>query len=163
MSLFRSPVDHERYYLDFHQRKVIADRDIDFSSLEGSHLEALFSDMGWLPLVTLYELVYPILVHVFFARVRISGSRISSTLQGVEFDIGMSELCHLLSIPSTSARVFESKTWPQVYGFNPTTAVYHLTSSTAHRVGQLQASSLTHEARLLHQIVGRRILHCGGH
>ena len=163
MSLFGSPVEHERYCLDFRQRKVIAGRDINFSSLEGSRLEALFSDMGWLPLVTLHDLVYPILVQVFLARARISGSHISSTLRGVEFDIGMSKLCHLLSIPRTSAWVFESKTWPQVYDFDPTTAISHLISPTAHRVGRLQASSLTHEAHLLHQIVGRHIIHRGGH
>ena len=100
---------------------------------------------------------------MFFARACILGSLISSTLQGVEFDIGTSELCHLLSIPNISARVFESKTWPQVDGFDPTTAVCRLTGSTAHRVGRLQASSLTHEAHLLHQIVGHCILPCGGH
>ena len=54
MSLFGSPVDHER--------KVITGQDIDFSSLEGSRLEALFSDVGWLPLVMLHEPVYPTLV-----------------------------------------------------------------------------------------------------
>ena len=62
LSLFRSPVDHERYCSDFCQRKVIEGRDIDFSSLEGSRLEALFFDMGWLPFVKLHELVYPTLV-----------------------------------------------------------------------------------------------------
>ena len=62
MSLFGSPIDHERYCSDFRQRKVIAGQDIDFSSLEGSGLEALFSDMGWLPFVTLHEPVYPTLV-----------------------------------------------------------------------------------------------------
>ena len=46
MSIFGSPIDHERYSSDFCQRKVIAGRDIDFSSLEGSRLEALFSTMG---------------------------------------------------------------------------------------------------------------------
>ena len=137
MSLFGSSVDHERYCSDFRQRKVIAGRDIDFSSLEGSRLEALFFDMGWLPLVMLHEPIYPTLVQVFFARAQISGSRISSTLQGVEFDIGASELCHLLSIPSTEARVFESKTWSQVDGFDLATTVRCLTSSTAHRVGRL--------------------------
>ena len=62
MSLFGSLVDHERYCSGFHQRKVIAGRDIDFSSLEGSCLEALFSDMGWLPFVELHEPVYPTLL-----------------------------------------------------------------------------------------------------
>ena len=96
MSLFGLPVNHERYCLDFRQQKVIASRDIDFSLLEGSRLEALFSDMGWLSLVTLHEPVYPTLVQVFFARARILSLRIPSTLRGVEFDIGVSELCHLL-------------------------------------------------------------------
>ena len=68
MSLFGSPVAHERYCLDFHQQKVIASRDIDFSSLEGSRLKAIFSDMGWLPLVTLHEPVYPTIVQVFFSQ-----------------------------------------------------------------------------------------------
>ena len=62
MSLFGSLVDHERYCSNFRQRKVIGGQDIDFSSLEGSHIEALFSNMGWLPFVTLHELVYPPLV-----------------------------------------------------------------------------------------------------
>ena len=82
---------------------------------------------------------------------------------GVEFDIGESELSHLLFIPRTGARVFESKTWPQVDGFDPAVAVCHLSSSTAHRVGQLQASSLRHEACLLHHIVGLCILPRNGH
>ena len=112
MSLFRSPVDHECYCSDFHQQKVIEGRDIDFSSLEGSRLEALFSDMGWLQLMMLHEPVYPTLVQVFFAQAHILGYRISSTLRGVEFDTGASKLYHLLSISSTNERVLESKTWP---------------------------------------------------
>ena len=51
ISLFRSLVDHEHYCSNFHQRKAIAGRDINFSSLEGSRLEALFFDMGWLRLI----------------------------------------------------------------------------------------------------------------
>ena len=100
---------------------------------------------------------------MFFAWARIPGSRISSTLRGVEFDIGASELCHLLSIPNTGARVFESKTWPQVDGFDPGVVVCRLTGSIAHRVGLLQANNLTHEVRLLHQIIGCCILPRGGH
>ena len=163
MSLFGSPIDHELYCLDFRQWKVIASRDIDFSSLKGSCLEALFFDIGWLPLVTLLDPVYPTLVQVFFARAHISGSSISSTLRGVEFDISAPELCHLLSIRNTGAQVFESKTWPQVDDFDPAAAVCRLTGSIAHRVGQLQDSSLTHDVRLLHQIVGHCILLRSGH
>ena len=103
MSLFGSLVDHESYYSDFCQWKVIAGQDIDFSSLEGSRLKALFFDKRWLPLVTLHEPVYPTLVQVFFAQARISGLHISSTLWGVEFNIGVSEPYHLLSIPSINA------------------------------------------------------------
>ena len=40
-----------------------------------------------------------------------------SMMPGVEFNINASKLCHLLSIPSTSLRVFDSKTWPQINGF----------------------------------------------
>ena len=81
----------------------------------------------------------------------------------MEFDIDASELCYLLSIPSTGVRVLKSKTWPQVEGFDPVVAVRHLIGSTAYAVGQLQANNLTLEACLLHQIIGRCILPRGGH
>ena len=61
MSLFGSLAEHERYCSDFRQKKVIAGRDVNFS-LEGSRLETLFSKLGWLPLVSLHEPVYPTLV-----------------------------------------------------------------------------------------------------
>ena len=107
--------------------------------------------------------MYLTLVQVFFARARISGSRITSVLRGVEFDIGASKLCHLLSIPSIDVRVFESKTWPQVDGFDPATTICRFTGSTTYGVSRLQANSLTHEACLLHQIVGHCILPRSGH
>ena len=84
-------------------------------------------------------------------------------LCGVEFDIGASELCLLLSIPSTGVLVFESKTWPQVDGFDPVAPIRRLTGSIAYGVGRLQADNLTYEVRLLHKIVGRCILTRGGH
>ena len=71
-------------------------------------------------------------------------------LRGVELDIGASELCHLLSVPSTDAWVFDSKTWPQVDDFDPAATIRRLIGSTAHRVGRLRANNLTYEAHLLH-------------
>ena len=55
-------------------------------------------------------------------------------LRGVEFNIGASELCRLLSNPSTGVRAFESKTWPQVDGFDPTATICHLTKSDAYGI-----------------------------
>ena len=163
MSLFESLVEHESYCSDFRQQKVITGRNVDISPLEGSRIETLFFEMGWLLLVSLHEPMYATLVQVFFARARISGSRIMSMLQELEFDISASKLCHLLFVPSTGIRVFKSKTWPQIDGFDPVIVVRRFTGSTTYRVSRLQANYLTNEARLLHQIVRRCILPRSGH
>ena len=137
ISLFGSPAEHECYCSNFRKRKVIADRDIEFTLLEGSCLEALSSGMGWLPLVTLREPVYPTLVQIFFDRANVSGSRITSMLQGIEFDLGAYDLFHLLSVPSTGVRVFETKTRPQIDGFDLVAVVQRLIDSDAYGVARL--------------------------
>ena len=84
-------------------------------------------------------------------------------LRGVEFDIGASELCHLLSVPSTAYGSSSQRLDLKFDGFDPATAIRRLTGSTTYGVSQLQASYLTHKAHLLHQIVGCCILPRGGH
>ena len=56
------------YFFYLCQWKVVVGRNIDFTSLKGSHLDDLVSRTGWLPLVRFKEPVYPSLIQVFFTR-----------------------------------------------------------------------------------------------
>ena len=67
-ALFGSVEDYQRYKTHFAKRKVVPGRNINFFQLQSLGFEGLFIRMGWLPVVTVYEPIFPTLVRAFYSR-----------------------------------------------------------------------------------------------
>ncbi|RVW25332.1 Retrovirus-related Pol polyprotein from transposon RE1 [Vitis vinifera] len=63
MNLFNSVEDYQRYKQKFAQRKVVLGRSINFFQLQYFGFERLFGRMGWLPVVTIFKLIFLTLVY----------------------------------------------------------------------------------------------------
>ncbi|KAL6350558.1 hypothetical protein AAG906_019205 [Vitis piasezkii] len=99
-------------------------RSINFSQLQYFRFEGLFGRMGWLPVVTIFEPIFSTLVRAFYSRVTYGlGGSINSTIRSVEIRLSPESICRIFDIPSVGLRVYESKVWPTVSGFEPREAI----------------------------------------
>ncbi|KAL6323725.1 hypothetical protein AAG906_002193 [Vitis piasezkii] len=105
-ALFGSVEDYQRYKTHFAKRKVVPGRNINFSQLQSLGFEGLFIRMGWLPVVTVSEPIFPTLVCAFYSRMTYGlGGSIRTTVRGVEIELadahGMGKpSAHSLTVPS---------------------------------------------------------------
>ncbi|RVW63064.1 hypothetical protein CK203_063240 [Vitis vinifera] len=97
----------------------------------------LFSRMGWLPVMTIFELIFPTLVRAFYSQVTYGlGGPVMST----------------------------AKAWPIVPGFKPREAIQRLCGlANAQGIGKPLAHSLTMTSRVLHHMICSILLPRGGH
>ena len=110
MALFSSIKDYQRYKQKFAQRKVVPGRSINFSQLQHFGFEGLFRRMGWLPIVTISESIFSILVRAFYSRVTYGlCGPIISTVRGVEIQLDSKSICRIVDIVLVGLRVYESK------------------------------------------------------
>ena len=127
MALFSSIKDYQRYKQKFAQRKVVPGRSINFSQLQHFGFEGLFRRMGWLPIVTISESIFSILVRAFYSRVTYGlCGPIISTVRGVEIQLDSKSICRIVDIVLVGLRVYESKGWPTVLGFEPREAIWRM-------------------------------------
>ena len=59
---------YERYKSYFFKRIILPGRDIDFVQLRQFRFEEYFLQMGWLPIMTLKDPIYPKLVRAFYSN-----------------------------------------------------------------------------------------------
>ncbi|KAL6322343.1 hypothetical protein AAG906_007896 [Vitis piasezkii] len=84
----------------------------------------LFGHMGWLPVVTISEPIFSTLVRAFYLRVTYGlGGPVISIVRGVEIQLDPESICRILDIPPVGLRIYESKAWPTVPGFEPREAI----------------------------------------
>ena len=103
---------------------MVLERNINFSQLQHFGFEGLFERMGWLPLVTISEPIFPTLVRAFYSRVTYGhGGSIISTIRGVQIKLDPESICHILDIALVRLRVYESKAWPTLVRFKPIEAI----------------------------------------
>ena len=80
--------------------------------------------MGWLPVMTISKSVLPNLVREFYSRGTYGfGGSIISTIRGVEIRLDLERICHIFYIAPVGLKVYESKIWPTVPGFEPREAI----------------------------------------
>ncbi|RVX11507.1 hypothetical protein CK203_015826 [Vitis vinifera] len=122
-------------------RKVVPERSINFSQFQYFGFEGIFGQMRWLPV-----------------------DRSLSTVRGVEITLGSESIFRILNIPSVGLRVYESKVWPTVPGFEPKEAIQRCVDLSMPRgMGKPSAHSLTMISRILHHMVCSILLPRGGH
>ena len=51
------------------------------------------------------------------------GGSIISTIRGVEIQLDLESICHIFNIALVGLRVYKSKAWPIVPGFEPREAI----------------------------------------
>ena len=80
--------------------------------------------MGWLPVVTILEPIFSTLVRAFYLRVTYGlGGPIISTVRGVEIQPDPKSIYRIFNIAPVGLRVYESKAWPTMPGFEPREAI----------------------------------------
>ena len=73
------------------------------------------------------EPILPTLVRAFFSQVTYGlGGPIISTVRDVEIRLSLESICCIFDIPSVGLKVYESKTWPTVPGFEPREAIQRM-------------------------------------
>ena len=164
-ALFGSVEDYQRYKTHFAKRKVVPGRNINFFQLQSLGFEGLFTRMGWLPVVTVYEHIFPTLVRAFYSRMTYGlGGPIRTTVRGVEIELSPESICRILDVPPVGLRVYEAKAWPTIPGFEPREAIQRLCGlADAHGMGKPSAHSLTVPSRVLHHMICSILLPRGGH
>ena len=166
-TLFSSNEDYQHYKQKFAQRKVVPRRSVNFSQLQHFGFEGLFGRMGWLPVVTISEPVFPTLVRAFYSQATYRlGGPVLSTVRGVEIRLSPENICRILilDIPSVGLRVYEAKVWPTVPGFEPREAVQRLCGlANPQGMGKPLANSLTVTSQVLHHMICSIILLRGRH
>ena len=66
--------------------------------------------MGWLPVVTIFELIFLTLVRAFYSRATYGfGEPVLSTVRGVEIRLSPESIYRILDIHSVGLRVYEAK------------------------------------------------------
>ncbi|WKA01570.1 hypothetical protein VitviT2T_019845 [Vitis vinifera] len=164
-ALFSSMEDYQRYKQNFAQRKVAPGRSINFSQLQHFEFEGLFSWMGWLPLVMILEPIFPTLVCAFYSRVTYGiGGPIIFPVRGVEIRLDPESICCIFDIAPIGLRVYESKIWPTVPGFEPKQSIQRIFGLVnAQGMGKPSTHSLTMINRVLHHMTFSILLPQGGH
>ena len=70
--------------------------------------------------ITIFEPDFSTLVQAFYSRVTYDmGNLIISTVRGVEIRFDLESICRIFDIAPIGLRVYESKIWPTVLGFEP--------------------------------------------
>ena len=84
-------------------------------------------DGGWLPVVTISEQIFSTLVRTFYSRVTYGlGGPIISTIRSVEIQLDPESIFRIFDIALVGLRVYESKGWPTVLGFEPREAIWRM-------------------------------------
>ena len=87
-----------------------------------------------------------------------------STVRSVEIRLSPESICRIFDIPSVGLRVYESKVWPTVSGFELKKAIQRLCRlADAQGMGKPSVHSLTVTSRVLHHMMCSIILPRGGH
>ena len=95
-------------------------RDIDFIQLIQFRFGEIFLKIGWLPIMTVKEPIYPKLIQTFYSNVivHVGGSiTISCSLREVNIMLNEEKICEILGVQSDGDKVYESKSLSNIDGF----------------------------------------------
>ena len=121
--------------------------------------------MGWLLVVTISEPNFSTLVWAFYSRpIYGIGGPIISTIRRVEIRLDPENIFHIFNIAPIGLRVYESKIWSIVSGFEPRESIQRMCGlSDTQGMGKPSAHSLTVINRVLHHMTCSILLPRGGH
>ena len=92
------------------------------------------------------------------------GDPIISTVRGVEILLDLESIYHIFDIAPIGLRVYKSKIWPTMLGFEPREVVQRIFGfRDAQGMGKPLTHSLTMISRVLHHMICSILLPRGGH
>ena len=157
--------DYQQYKQHFSQRRVVPRRNNNFPQLQHFEFEGIFTRMGWLPMVTISEPIFPNLVQAFYSRVTYGlDALIISIVRGVEIHLDLESICRIFYIAPIGLKVYESKIWPIVSGFEPREVIQRICGlANTQEMGKPSTHNLTIISRVLHHMTCSIFLPRGGH
>ena len=104
-------------------------------------------------------------MRAFYSRVTYGhGGPIVSTVRGVQIKLDPESICRIFDIALVRLKVYESKAWPTLAGFEPREAIQRMCGlPDAQGMGKPSAHSLTVRCRILHHMILYILLPRGGH
>ncbi|WJZ87432.1 hypothetical protein VitviT2T_006811 [Vitis vinifera] len=118
--------------------------------------------MGWLPIISMKEFVYPRVVKCFYYNMKFEyQGPITTTINGVQINFDVAELCKILDIPNEGVCLYEAKKWPRVEGFKAAEAIQRLCGYP--KSGRPTSHSLTVLSHILHHMISYIFIPKGGH
>ena len=117
--------------------------------------------MGWLPIVTVSELIFPTLVRVFYLMATYGiGGLIISTIRAVEICLDSESIYRIFDIDLVGLRVYEFKIWPTMPGFKPREVVQRICGlANTQGMDKPSTHSLTVINRVLHHMISLSCYH----
>ena len=157
--------DYQRYKQKFAKRKVVPEKNINFSQLQHFGFEGIFSRMGWLPVVTVSKPIFSTLVRAFYSRMTYGiGGSIISIAREVEIRLDLKSIFRIFDIAPVGLRVYKSKIWSTMPGFEPREVVQRICRlADAQGMGKPLAHNLTVISRVLHHMICSILLPRGGY
>ena len=116
-------------------------------------------------MVTILEPIFPTLVRTFYLRATYGiGGPIISAIRGVKILLDPENICCIFNIAPIGLRVYESKIWLIVPGFELREVIQRICElADAQGMGKPLAHSLTVISRVLHRMICSILLPWGEH
>ena len=104
-------------------------------------------------------------MHAFYSRATYGlGGLIISTVRGVEIQLDLESICCIFDPALVGLRVFESKAWPIMLGFDPREAIQMMCGlANTQGMGKPSAHSLTMISQVFHHMIHSILLPRGRH
>ena len=115
--------------------------------------------------MTILEPIFSTLVRAFYSRMTYRlGRPIISTVRGVEIQLDLESICCIFDPALVGLRVFESKAWPIMLGFDPREAIQMMCGlANTQGMGKPSAHSLTMISQVFHHMIHSILLPRGRH
>ncbi|KAL2526263.1 Uncharacterized protein Adt_11317 [Abeliophyllum distichum] len=147
---------------------VLLGKNVDLSSFTfdapSFHLEDLFSTMGWVSILSLYDKVYLSIVKDFYKKMVFSpGTGISCLVRNKRIKITQEIIRSLLYLEDGGIRLYTTKTIPHLEGYDPVEACRRVTGKHFDNPARLSTNQLTLTCHVLHNIIAHIIVPRKGH
>ncbi|KAL2525601.1 Uncharacterized protein Adt_10655 [Abeliophyllum distichum] len=128
------------------------------------NIENLFIGMGWVPILTLNDKVYPTIVKDFYTKINFSlGSGITCLHRNKLIKITHELIRSILHLEDGGVRLYTTKKIPHSDDYDPVKAFCHVIGKQFEAAVHLSTNQLTISRRILHNIISYIIVPRKGH
>ncbi|KAL2524804.1 Uncharacterized protein Adt_09858 [Abeliophyllum distichum] len=128
------------------------------------HIEDLFVGMGWVPILTLNDIVYPSIVKDFYTKMTFSsGTGITCLVRNKRIKITQELIRSILHLEDGGICLYTTKTSPHLEEYNLVEACRRITGKHFETPSRLSTNQLTLTCRVLHNIITNIIVPRKGH